>query len=72
MWFLSHDSAQMIEKHHYQNGFLNHLIIFCGCTGQFVSDLVGDLNCWFSNVNAHLIHPENTCCGSFRPGPIQI
>ena len=30
------------------------LPIFCGCTGQFVSDLVGNTETRFSHVAAHL------------------
>ena len=31
------------------------LACFCDCTGWFISDLVGDPNCWFSHTKAHLI-----------------
>ena len=30
------------------------LTIFCDCTALFVSDLVGNPNCWFSHAQAHL------------------
>ena len=30
------------------------LAFFCDCTGRFVSDLFGNLNCWFSRDAAHL------------------
>ena len=30
------------------------LAIFCDCTGRFVSDLVGNPNCWFSDAQAHM------------------
>ena len=35
--------------------FLNLLAIFFGCTAWFVSDLVGSLSCWFSQVKAHFL-----------------
>ena len=33
----------------------NLLAIFCECTARFVSDLVGNPNCWFSHAPAHFI-----------------
>ena len=36
------------------NRSLKLLTIFCGCTGGFVSELVGNPNCWFSHAQAHL------------------
>ena len=30
------------------------LAIFCGCTGRFVSDLVGNPEDWFSQNEAHI------------------
>ena len=30
------------------------LAIFCACTARFVSDLVGNPNCWFSHTMAHM------------------
>ena len=33
---------------------LQHLARFCDCTVWFVSDLVGNPNCWFSHAKAQL------------------
>ena len=34
----------------------SHLAFFCYCTGQFVSDLVGNPEDWFSHVAGHIIN----------------
>ena len=31
-------------------------LFFRDCTGRFVSDLVGDTNCWFSQMNAQMLN----------------
>ena len=37
--------------------------MFCGCTARFVSDLVGNPNCWFSHAQAHFLnHQDNEPC----------
>ena len=33
---------------------------FCDCTGRFVSDLVGNPNCWFSHAQAHIAYKAYT------------
>ena len=32
------------------------LALFCECTDHFVSDLVGNINCWLSRAKAHILH----------------
>ena len=50
--------------------FFKLLAFFCDCTGQFVSDLVGNPNCWFSHVKAHfhLTLPFSDAWPSFLAG----
>ena len=37
--------------------FLNRKVqaLFCACTARFVSDLVGNSNCWFSHAMNHMV-----------------
>ena len=30
-------------------------VLLCDCTAWFVSDLVGNPNCWFSHAQAHIL-----------------
>ena len=46
--------SQMVQSFFAYNQNFKLLACFCDCTGQFVSDLVGNPNCWFSCVKAHL------------------
>ena len=39
---------------HYIQSF-KLLAIFCDCIAWFVSDLVGNPNCWFSHAQAHIL-----------------
>ena len=32
------------------------LALFCDCTDHFVSDLIGNINCWFFHAKAHILH----------------
>ena len=34
------------------------LTIFCDCTGQFMSDQVGNPDCWFSHPKTQIIDQE--------------
>ena len=36
-------------------GFFKLLMFFCDCTEQFVPNLFGIANCWFSHAKAQII-----------------
>ena len=35
--------------------YKNYAKFFCACTARFVSDLVGNPNCWFSHKKARIV-----------------
>ena len=48
-------ASRIVQSLFFLNPNFNLLAFFCDCTGWFVSDMVGNSNCWFSCAKAHFI-----------------